>query len=123
MRIGLRLGYCLRDIVNGTVKTSDVFVLVINSKFDPRIDAHWAEIWKYYYTGKKIWDTGHHEDVYKFALRRLFKAGKIHQPRIYGAKPHSFDESWVEMVPVLKRKLPQQVTNFPELCTMPDILL
>lgn len=122
MKIGLRLGYCLRDIVNGTVKTSDVFVLVINSKFDPRNDAHWAEIWKYY-TAKKIWATGHHEDVYKFALRRLFRAGKLHQPRTYGGKPHEFNESWVEMVPVLNKKLPQQVTNFPELCIMPDILL
>jgi hypothetical protein len=122
MKIGLRLGYCLRDIVKGTVKTSSIFVLIVNSKFNPNNDDHWDAIWEYY-MDNKIWDTGHSEDVYKFALRRLYKAGKIHQPRIYGGRVHKFTESWVEMIPALIKMAPQQVTSFPELSTIPDILL
>ena len=125
MKIGLRLGVCMVDIVKGKVKSSDVLALIINSKFDPRADVHWKLIWDHYYRVTKIWDTGHHEDVYKFALRRMYNAGKIHQPKIYGGRAHTLTEAWVDIVPRLTDFMDNVAAQLAEQesLTIPDILI
>lgn len=122
MKIGLRLGQCLADIIEGKVIITDVLVLVVNSKFDPRKDDHWKMIWNHYTVTNKTWATGHHEEVYKYTLRRLHDSGKLHQPRVYGGRAHRFEEAWIDTVPTLRNIVPHGIT-YPELATMPDILI
>jgi hypothetical protein len=103
MKIGLRLGKCVLDIVKGDVLITEVLVIVANSKINPTKDDQWAKIWNSYKNETKIWDIGVHEEVFKYTLRRLYDMGKLHQPRLYGGREHSFNEAWVDVVPTLKK--------------------
>jgi hypothetical protein len=103
MKIGLRLGKCVLDIIKGDVLITDVLVIVANSKINPTKDDQWAKIWNSYKNETKIWDIGVHEEVFKYTLRRLYDMGKLHQPRIYGGREHSFNEAWIDAVPTLKK--------------------
>lgn len=120
MKVGFRFGKCVVDIVNGDVLITDVLVIITNSKFNPNNDKQWAITWNIYKNESKEWDNGIHEEVYKYTVRRLFDLGKIHQPKLYGAKPHNYSEPWLELVPLLKvDKALQNVAK----SILPDILL
>jgi hypothetical protein len=103
MKIGLRLGKCVLDIIKGDVLLTDVLVIVANSKINPNKDDQWTKIWNSYKNESKIWDIGIHEEVFKYTLRRLYDLGKLHQPRIYGGKEHNYVEAWVDVVPTLNK--------------------
>jgi hypothetical protein len=103
VKIGLRLGKCVLDIVKGEVLITDVLVLVINSKFNPNKDDQWAKVWDVYKNQQKTWDVGIHEEVFKYTVRRLFDMGKIHQPRTFGGREHPYTEAWIDAVPTLTK--------------------
>jgi hypothetical protein len=120
MKVGLRLGKCILDIVTGDVLLNDVLVIVTTGRVNPNIEVQWAAIWKLYKYETKQWDIGVHEEVFKYITCKIYNMGKIHQPKIYGGRGHSIKEAWVECMPTLTdtiRKTPLKGT------VMPDLLL
>lgn len=106
MKIGLSFSRCLRDIVEGKVLEQDVIVIVARTDFDPTNDEQWTQIWQGYRYGG--WSNPEWEDsepnmsdeeantVYRNACISLYNAGKIHQPRKFGAKPGRMPYYWLE---------------------------
>jgi len=97
MKIGLSLSRCVRDIVEGRVDMEDVLVLITRTDFDPCVDDQWESIWLGYTQMRSEWD-GLAEDDVKSAVMELWKTGRIHQPRKFGAYPRRRPEFWLETV-------------------------
>lgn len=97
MKIGLSLSRCICDIVEGHVDIHDVLVLITRTDFDPTVDEEWASIWRGYTTINPEWYGLKEEDV-KGVILTLWQAGKIHQPRQFGANPVRRREFWLETV-------------------------
>lgn len=96
MKIGLRMGLCIRDIMMGKVPIEDVFVLVLTSKFNPVQPGIWEALWKVY--GRNEWNTGHAQELYKELILSLYNQGKIHQPKMFGGAGHPYRQTWMEMI-------------------------
>lgn len=97
MKIGLSLSRCIRDIVEGQVDLHDVLVLITRTDFDPTVDEQWNAIWQGYTTINPEWYGLQEQDV-KGVILTLWQAGKIHQPRQFGANPVRRREFWLETV-------------------------
>ena len=97
MKIGLSLSRCVRDIVEERVNMEDVLVLITRTDFDPTVDEQWADIWQGYQYLNPEW-AGLEEDAVKTVVMKLWKSGKIHQPRKFGARPQRMGYYWVETV-------------------------
>jgi hypothetical protein len=109
MKIGLSYSRCIRDIVDGIVDMDDVLVIITRTNFDPTDDIQWAGIWNGYGGGNggvmsvyslPEWGMYPAEDELKFrnVTQHLYNAGKIHQPRQFGAHPTRRPEIWLEAV-------------------------
>jgi hypothetical protein len=101
MKIGLSYSRCVRDIVDGTVDIDDVLVLITRTDFDPRDDEQWSGIWiGYRFGGNPEWygykDAD--EDRFRSVSIELWEAGKLHQPRKFGAHPSRRPEIWLETI-------------------------
>jgi hypothetical protein len=97
MKIGLSLSRCIRDIVEGHVDIHDVLILITRTDFDPTVDEQWGNIWQGYTTISPEWYGLQEEDV-RGVVMTLWQAGKIHQPRQFGANPVRRREIWLETV-------------------------
>lgn len=97
MKIGLSLSRCVRDIVEGHVDIQDVLILITRTDFDPTVDQQWDDIWEGYNTLSPEWYGLEEQDV-KNVVMTLWQAGKIHQPRQFGAHPVRRREIWLETV-------------------------
>lgn len=97
MKIGLSLSRCVRDIVEGRVDHRDVLVLITRTDFDPYEENQWAAIWEGYTNYNPEWQGLDHDQVLD-VVTRLWNAGKIHQPRQFGAHPARRREYWLEAV-------------------------
>lgn len=97
MRIGLSLSRCVRDIVEGHVDIQDVLILITRTDFDPTVDSQWDDIWEGYTEIRPEWYGLEEQDV-KNVVMTLWQAGKIHQPRQFGANPVRRREIWLETV-------------------------
>ena len=97
MKIGLSLSRCVRDIVEGRVDLRDVLVLITRTDFDPYEEKQWAAIWEGYTNYNPEWQGLDHDAVLDI-VTRLWDAGKIHQPRQFGAHPVRRREYWLEAV-------------------------
>jgi hypothetical protein len=108
MKIGLSYSRCVRDIVDGKVDIRDVLVLITRTDFDPHDDEQWKGIWEGYGGGQTFgspfsnpeWMDYASEDEIKFrdVSIQLWDAGKLHQPRKFGAHPARRSEIWLETV-------------------------
>ena len=106
MRIGLSYSRCVRDIVEGTVKITEVLVLITRTNFDPNNDSQWADIWQGYCHGGlsnpewRNWDVYNtaHEALFRNVSLELYNTGKMHQPRQFGARGQNRRECWLELV-------------------------
>jgi hypothetical protein len=106
MKIGLSYSRCVLDIVEGRVAVEDVLVLITRTDFNPCDDAQWAGIWEgYCYGGLSRAEWGHYdfnskddEDKFRSVSIMLYKDGKMHQPRQFGAHPSRRSEIWLETV-------------------------
>lgn len=119
MKIGLSYSRCVRDIVDGKVKIEDVLVLITRTDFDPNDDEQWTDIWQGYSGGSggaggsvadsmlglfggsaPEWNgtTDEDEDKYRSVSIELWKQGKLHQPRKFGARPRRRPEIWLEAI-------------------------
>ena len=87
MKIGLSLSRCVRDIVEGRVDIHDVLVLICRTDFDPYKADQWDNIWNGYNSINPEW-YGLDRDEVTNVVFTLWDAGKIHQPRKFGAHPH-----------------------------------
>ena len=108
MKIGLSYSRCVRDIVDGRVDIDDVLVIIARTDFDPNDDTQWSGIWDDYGGGQRLggifggheWMDYSAEDEHKFRQVSidLWKQGKFHQPRKFGAHPARRPEIWLEAV-------------------------
>ena len=108
MKIGLSYSRCVRDIVDGRVDIDDVLVIIARTDFDPNDDTQWSGIWDDYGGGQRLggifggheWMDYSAEDEHKFRQVSidLWKQGKFHQPRKFGAYPARRPEIWLEAV-------------------------
>lgn len=108
MKIGLSYSRCVRDIVDGRVDIDDVLIIIARTDFDPNDDTQWQGIWEGYGGGQTLggifggheWMDYPAEDEYKFrqVTIDLWKQGKFHQPRKFGAYPARRPEFWLEAV-------------------------
>lgn len=106
MKIGLSYSRCVRDIVEGRVDIDNVLVIIARTNFDPQDDDQWQGIWSSYCLGGRSnpewsnYDFNSKEDENKFrsVSVSLWKLGKFHQPRNFGAHPSRRSEFWLEAV-------------------------
>jgi hypothetical protein len=108
MKIGLSYSRCVKDIVDGKVDIDDVLVLITRTDFDPQDDTQWNGIWQGYGGGQTFGSpfsnpewidyTAEDEDRFRSVSIELWKSGKLHQPRRFGAHPIRRSEIWLETV-------------------------
>jgi hypothetical protein len=94
--------------VDGKVDIDDVLVIIARTDFDPNDDTQWSGIWDDYGGGQRLggifggheWMDYSAEDEHKFRQVSidLWKQGKFHQPRKFGAYPSRRPEIWLEAV-------------------------
>jgi hypothetical protein len=100
MKVGLSLSRCLRDIVEGNVLFEDVLVVIARTDVDPYNDAHWKQLFNGYLYGgvsHPEWQgMEDEEENLRNELKRLYKSGKLHQPRQYGAHPTRLPYYWLD---------------------------
>lgn len=112
MKIGLSYSRCVRDIVEGKVDINDVLIVIARTNFDPNDDEQWQGIWEGYAGGGNSksmirgffsgsnpeWGAYGDEDEDRFrdVSIELWKLGKLHQPRKFGAHPQRLPHYWVE---------------------------
>jgi len=105
MKIGLSYSRCIRDLIEGAVNIDDVLIIIARTDFDPDNDEQWAGIWRGY-RGRgalgmaREWGDydDNREEEFRDMTRALFRMGKIHQPRQFGAHPSRRPEYWLEAV-------------------------
>jgi hypothetical protein len=107
MKIGTSYSRCVRDIVTGKVSFDDVVVIVARTDFDPENDTQWQGIWHGYAGDRTLGSIWSHPEWYEYSEReqefrdmsiKLKKAGKLHQPRQFGAFPPRMNEYWYDLV-------------------------
>lgn len=104
MKIGLSYSRCIRDIIDGAVDIEDVLVIISRTDFDPTVDAQWDSIWQGYTGGRGMtareWSSydESRKDDFRNATLDLWHAGKLHQPRKFGAHAIRRSEYWLEAV-------------------------
>ena len=108
MKIGLSYNRCVRDIVEGTVPFEDVLVIITRTDFDPENDDQWRGIWAGYCRGSYLnmnmewsdydYENKEHEKLFRDVSIELKLAGKLHQPRQYGAHPRRLPYIWLDTI-------------------------
>jgi hypothetical protein len=111
MKIGLSYSRCIRDIVDGVVDINDVLVIISRTDFDPHNDSQWKGIWisygggtdngpttGFYSMSHPEWAGYTDEDRFRSVSIELWEAGKLHQPRKFGAHPSRRPEIWLETI-------------------------
>ena len=103
MKIGFSYSRCIRDIVKGAVDIDNVLVIITRTDFDPTDDEQWQGIWVgYRYGSNPEWYGCSDDDEirYRAVSVTLWKQGKLHQPRKFGAFPPRSHYSWVDTGPI-----------------------
>jgi hypothetical protein len=98
MKVGFSLGRCIRDIVNEVVDINDVIVIVAGTRFETQEQL--ANIVnEYMYRDTYLW--GLDESACQGVASVLFREGKIHQPRNFGAYRNMMPEDavWADLFP------------------------
>ena len=109
MKVGLSFSRCVRDIVEARVLFEDVLVIVARTDFNPHNNEQWAQIWNgYRYRGG--WSNPEWADaepgmsdeeasgMYQNVAVQLYDAGKLHQPRQFGAHPSRLPYYWLDTI-------------------------
>lgn len=94
MKVGMSLGKCVRDIFSGKVKYDDVLIIISNTSFNPNTPDHWAGLWDGYSKIDSYWrNYKDQEHEIRDLCLRLYRDGKLHQPRRFGK-----DQQWSSTV-------------------------
>jgi hypothetical protein len=101
MLVGLSLSRCVRDILEEKVDYDDVLVIVARTRADLEQPDHWESLWDGYSSrsgwSDPEWD-GLDETQTRELVYRLWRDGKIHQPRQFGAHVVRRSEFWLQTV-------------------------
>ena len=118
MKVGTSLSRCVRDIYKDVVDINDVMVIVARTDIDPFNDKHWDQLWEGYgggHTSGSIWSNPEwsgippqDEQKVRDICIELYKRGKLHQPRQFGARPQRMDQYWYDVI-----LTPDDLTNNP----------
>ena len=85
MLIGLSISRCITDIMEQKINPDDVLLIIGRTDFYLE---HLDTLIDQYQTYRGDWYDFDRNDL-KGILTRLYTEGKIHQPRQFGAYPHS----------------------------------
>lgn len=98
MKIGNSLGRCIRDIVEDKVDYDDVLVIVTRTRIEQ--EEHLDGVIDHY-LGEPSYLMGLDRDACVALAHRLYRDGKLHQPRLVGATPGRVgnDSVWLDAVP------------------------
>ena len=98
MKIGFSFGQCIRDIVQGKVKTEDVIVIVAGTRIET-LEQLEVIVRDYMYRADYL--LGLDEKECYSVASHLWDTGKIHQPRIHGTHRRSVpaDCVWADVLP------------------------
>lgn len=100
MKIGFSFGRCIRDIVNGSVDISDVYLIIARTLIhdSSQID----EVIEEYLFRPEYLNGLDESSCYKVA-RDLYHSGKIYQPRLFGYSPRivSNEAVWMDLAPTI----------------------
>lgn len=101
MKIGFSFGRCVRDIVNGEVSLEDVLVIISGTHMET--PEQMKGVVRTYLSYPEYLD-GCDADRCQEVARQLWYAGKLHQPRRYGASATHIPEAyvWMDVVPTAK---------------------
>lgn len=84
MLVGLSLSFCVKDIIEGKVKEDEVLFIVSGTSFED--DVHFREGMERY--ASYYWSMSPQEGI--DIATRLWKAEKIHQPRVDNSRDSLF---------------------------------
>lgn len=103
MKVGTSYSRCVREIYEGKVDIDDVMVIVARTDFDPTIDKQWDNIWKGYSVsaGFSFPEWSNYEDKeqeFREISIKLWKSGKIHQPRKFGTFVSRTQSVWYDLI-------------------------
>ena len=93
-KIGLSLSRCVLDILEGTVKTNEVLVIVARTLFDYEDPKSWKSVFDSY--RNTYWSAFSDEEI-DAVMRDLWYAGKIHQPRRFGGYAVRTEHAWINV--------------------------
>ena len=126
MYIGTSLGRCLRSILLDEVSEDDVLLLITRTQTKD-YEAFLTIVKQYYEDGN--WSS-HRPEEYDLAVKpwneveelasRLYKSGKIHQPRNFALLGSQFihpdlsDDVWVEVSPKNRNTTPAVVQAYEQ---------
>ena len=98
MKIGFSLGRCIKDIVLDKVKFDDVLVIITGTRI-PSVSALQTVIEDYMWRSDYL--EGLDETVCLKVAMDLYTEGKLHQPRMYEARPLRVgsDYVWADIAP------------------------
>lgn len=94
MLIGLSYSRCVLDIVQNRVNTDAVLVIVAGTLMDPEKPDEWRSIWNGY--SRSTWQNVADEKTFYDVTMKLWKSGRIHQPRKFGSYVVNTHIHWVE---------------------------
>lgn len=98
MKIGFSFGRCIDDILNGRIEYSDVLLIVARTLMRNTDDI--KDVIIHYVNEGYI--RGDLQDAVDIG-ERLYKDGKLHQPRYYGARVPQVGngEIWMDLAPTV----------------------
>jgi hypothetical protein len=98
MKVGFSLGRCIRDIVNDVIDINDVVVIVSGTRFTTQ-EQLTNIVNEYMYRDTYLY--GLDESACQGVASVLFREGKIHQPRNFGAYRTMMPEEcvWADLFP------------------------
>ena len=124
MYVGTSLGKCLRSILMDEVSEADVLLIITRTKSEDL--EKFLDVVKQYYEDGNY--TSHRPQEYDLAVKpwhevenlatRLYKEGKIHQPRNFASlgsqfiHPELSNDVWVEVSPKSRNTTPAVVQAY-----------
>ena len=98
MKIGLSLSKCLPDIIYGTVDYNDVMLIITGTCVEEWDDKNCDLMWGEYRYIRSVWRQYPEKDKLMFVamIKRLANDGKLHQPRLFDARPPQMHYCWLD---------------------------
>lgn len=106
MKIGTSLGKCVKDILGGGVAYDDVLFIVSNTRGpdEEKLREIMTEYWYGYHSDPAYDMSAYTEQEVQDIAVKLFKDGKLFQPRIHikgWGNAHGLKDTWYDVVPSL----------------------
>ena len=103
MRIGFSFGGCLNDILSGKVDYDDVLLIIARTRM-ATIDIVDSVVNAYIWDGRIVAPTLDDKENATQIGRRLYREGKLHQPRLFDMYPQPVLDDrdiWMDLAPTI----------------------